>query len=749
MVASDPNKSLDPLASKFVESNVAEIYLDGVRIAYVPVDQDKELYESVKNFYTPSAKTMYDLALLENKNGVHAFDLRLAMEKHNNPNHYHQKLAKGDRLFIFEDKFFSHLIGEQIDGVFYNITDTEQTDERAAENFNLEVLKMRQELNDNRLKYQQDIGYSKKLLQKSDLIKISLDGELFSILPFSEGITSSNIYDKLKGKLPTLQNEFVIVQNMDKNSSVKIKNINYEFKIKQNDAINLISQGIYQKIINSYDTTESSALMNDVRESDAVKVYYDGTLNLLLSPNFAFSKQKIFNKIRNSSNFYKLYIGLDTNQNNDNGWILRTYDAATLFSDSENIIAYESNIVHMYSEQYIRDNFLNISNEQDLLSDKGYAYSINENRNPELAANTIEAESLEQINTEIMSDVRKKNIDYVSSQSNGSLNYVLKDMTSKLRVINGAVMFPGTYPIADKARLKDLIDLAGVVKSKAASNILLSESIKENDTLVLSEPKIFRLDGLATNETILSGEYYVTVPRAINQSINGFIELSGEFMVPGNYPFSREESLQEVIQRAGGLADTAYPLGAVLERESIRSQEKESNNILAGQLEASVLTLAQSDLEGVGEQIKAVLGFSQQLRNLPTTGRMTINIMDSNDNLYLQDGDKLMLPKRPSHVSVIGAVQRMTVASYSPNKTYKDYIFSAGGLTKMADIRKAYLLLPNGESRLVDNNTVIPVGTVVVVPPKIDKLSILGLTDIISRVMGNIATSILAINNVN
>jgi hypothetical protein len=37
----------------------------------------------------------------------------------------------------------------------------------------------------------------------------------------------------------------------------------------------------------------------------------------------------------------------------------------------------------------------------------------------------------------------------------------------------------------------------------------------------------------------------------------------------------------------------------------------------------------------------------------------------------------------------------------------------------------------------------------VVVPPKTDKLSILGLTDIISRVMGNIATSVLAINNVN
>ena len=97
------------------------------------------------------------------------------MEKHNNPNNYHQKLASGDRLFIFEDKFFSQLIREQIDGVFYDITGTEQTDERAVENFNLEVLKLRQELSNNKLKYQQNIEYSKKLLQKSDLIKISLD----------------------------------------------------------------------------------------------------------------------------------------------------------------------------------------------------------------------------------------------------------------------------------------------------------------------------------------------------------------------------------------------------------------------------------------------------------------------------------------------------------------------------------------------------------------------------------------------
>ena len=91
----------------------------------------------------------------------------------------------------------------------------------------------------------------------------------------------------------------------------------------------------------------------------------------------------------------------------------------------------------MFSDNFIRDNFLNISDKQVLLDDDAYVNSIYENINPELAANTIDAESLDQINTKIMSNVRKKNIGDEASQSNGSLDYVLKSMTSSLRVING------------------------------------------------------------------------------------------------------------------------------------------------------------------------------------------------------------------------------------------------------------------------------------------------------------------------
>ncbi|MDB2537318.1 SLBB domain-containing protein [Amylibacter sp.] len=744
LVATDPNKSFDPFVSKLVESNIAEIYLDGVRIAYVPVNKAKELYESIKGFYTPSAKTVYDLALIENSAGVNAFDLKLALLAHNPKTYHHKKLNKGDRLFIFEDKFFNELISEQNGGTYYDMAEIEGADNLDDINANLEALKLRQNLKDKNLKYSEDLNYTRKILQKSNIVKIKLNEMLFSILPYSEGMTSSDIINKLKGRLPELINEFTIIKDINLNTNPQIKNLNDEFVIKQNQIITFISKNSYRQLINDYNSSFNTPLINDVQDSDVVKVYYDKKLLLLLASNNAVSNLKILNEVIDTQEFYKLYIGFSSKENNEKTWALRSYDASTFFSDSQNIILGASSVVNLFSEKYIREKFVNSLDSKELLKDD-VKLLINDNKSAEIEDEKIKIDSLNQIKPEII-----KNKTKVSGQRNfNDSDYITKSMESNLRFISGSVMFPGTYPVANKIKLKDLVEVAGLISSKASSNVVVTKSLKENDILVKLTPEVFKLNSLIENETALSGEFYVDVPKAVNSAVSGFINLSGEFFIPGDYAFARSENLSEIIQRAGGITDTAYPLGAVLERISIKAQEKSSNDILAGQLEASVLTLAQSDIEGVGDQIKAVLGFAQQLRSLPTTGRMTINIMDPNNNLYLQDGDKLMLPKRPSHVSVIGAVQRTTVASYSQNKTYKDYISSAGGLTKMADIRKAYLLLPNGESRLLDKNTVIPVGSVVVVPPKIDKLSILGLTDIVSRVLGNIATSILAINNVN
>jgi len=138
------------------------------------------------------------------------------------------------------------------------------------------------------------------------------------------------------------------------------------------------------------------------------------------------------------------------------------------------------------------------------------------------------------------------------------------------------------------------------------------------------------------------------------------------------------------------------------------------------------------------------------LRNQEVTGRLTVNVTlpDPTSPIYLENGDKLIIPKRPSHVSVIGSVQKDTIVSYSAQKSFSDYVSSSGGTNKIADLKRAYVLLPNGESTSANENAIIPPGSVIVIPPKTDRLSVLGLTDIVSRVLGNIATSVLAINNV-
>ena len=65
-------------------------------------------------------------------------------------------------------------------------------------------------------------------------------------------------------------------------------------------------------------------------------------------------------------------------------------------------------------------------------------------------------------------------------------------------------------------------------------------------------------------------------------------------------------------------------------------------------------------------------------------------------------------PKRPAHVSIIGSVQKDTVASYSSDKRLSAYLSAAGRANRIADLKRTYILLPNGESTTADENIIIP-----------------------------------------
>ena len=734
LVSENPNISLNPLISKIIASNVAEIYLDGKRIAYVPIAQDQEFYEVISNFYTPNPKTVYELALIENNNNINAFDLKRTMS-----NLHSQKLSKGDRLFIYESKFFNDLLLTTASDEKSIVQGTQQN--ISADANNVEAIMLQQAIEEENNKYLESIMNSHKILQQANLVNIRLDGELFTYLPYVKGISSSFILKKLRGRFPILVNEFAVVQNINGGKPPEIKNLNNPFEIKQDEEINFISSKNYRFIIKNYDNLIETNLLSDLKVSNAVKVYYDGVLILLLAPNYRPSELELFEKYSKKSDLYKLYVSVKTTNSKNGTWDYLTFGSEEFFSASNNLLLGASNSVNLFSNNFIKNNFIN-----DSANINGVDFNINSKiKNQDTIVN-IPISIVPDGNLE-GGKIAKE----IPLNENRLLNTQLKIMKNSLRTISGSVQFPGAYPVAKKIRLSNFLSTAGLIEDTAKSNIIITEAINQKDRLTKGNPKNINLNDASLNKVELSGLYYLDIPLAINNAITGIIDLKGEILVPGKYSFTRSETLQDIIIRAGGLSDVAFPLGAILQRDSAKELEKQSNNILADQLEASILNLAQSSLEGAGDQVKVVLGYATQLRNQPTLGRMALNILNKNPSvpIFLEDGDKLTIPKRPSHVSIVGSVQRSTIATYVQGQNFNDYLQLAGGLTSIADSRKAYLLLPNGESRQLNKSTIIPVGSVIIVPPKLDRLSILGGTDIISKVFNNISKSFLSIQNVD
>lgn len=336
------------------------------------------------------------------------------------------------------------------------------------------------------------------------------------------------------------------------------------------------------------------------------------------------------------------------------------------------------------------------------------------------------------------------------------LSKAVETLRAAGRFISGAVRQPGQYPVAADLSLDLFLRVAGGALPNAdLKNVILrTYVVSRNGEIDLQQPKRIDLTAVSPASIKLSGTYDIQIPTLVNNALSGVVTLTGQVQRPGNYTVGRDETLHDIIERAGGFTEVAYPLGAVLTRQSLKEEQTRANLTLARQVEQSILSLSQNASAEQNQQIPAVIGLANQLRTLSGSGRQIVNAaLKSGENpVFLENGDLLFIPKRPSHVSVIGSVYNEVSAVYAPYKTTRDYISEAGGTSKIADSKNVYMVLPNGQSEPIGDidsaNLIIPPGAVLIVPPKVDKLSPLGLSRVVSDILSNIATSLLAINAV-
>lgn len=323
------------------------------------------------------------------------------------------------------------------------------------------------------------------------------------------------------------------------------------------------------------------------------------------------------------------------------------------------------------------------------------------------------------------------------------------DMDAPRVEIRGEVLRPGSYPLSEGMTAAQLVRMAGGFKRDALEETadLISYRVV-NGTKVESErtdvhigDAVDKADS-AADENLKAGDVLTIHQITGWNDIGSSITIEGEVAHPGSYGFEDGERLSDVLRRAGGFRDTAYPAGAVLIREQVRELEEKSRAELVRQIETSAAAARLSPNIGSGEQGGQLLLIQQQqeqilsrLKSQPATGRLVIHITQQIDHwagtsadIEVRRGDILRIPKRPGFVLVSGQVYNASAITFTPGRSAGWYLQHAGGATAAANRKDIFVIRANGSvvgrrsGEWFDHDvlsTRLQPGDVVVVPQKI------------------------------
>jgi polysaccharide export outer membrane protein len=308
---------------------------------------------------------------------------------------------------------------------------------------------------------------------------------------------------------------------------------------------------------------------------------------------------------------------------------------------------------------------------------------------------------------------------------------------SKIVRISGAVHFPGEYPYTDSMVLTDLLRAAGGTKDSA---YLLDAEITR---IGIEKGKSALVQHVRVDQSVLTEQNKASSFKLSpydSLSIKPIplwregesIEITGEVNFPGTYSIKIGETLLDVIKRAGGLTDRAFPDGAIFSRENLRVKENEQRERLIAQLEADLATstLAATDSEEALQAQSAARAMLSRLRNQKSQGRLVIDLSKiltdrEGAGLLVKDEDKLYLPSTPYAVSVSGEVQFPSSHIFQEGLEVNDYLNRSGSYTQNADKSRTFVVKANGSVMTQGGNAwfgksqgrgSISAGDVIVVP---------------------------------
>lgn len=189
------------------------------------------------------------------------------------------------------------------------------------------------------------------------------------------------------------------------------------------------------------------------------------------------------------------------------------------------------------------------------------------------------------------------------------------------------------------------------------------------------------------------------------------VRIEGEVQHAGIYSAEPGESLRHLVERAGGLTPNAYLFGSELTRESARIVQQQRLDDYVTQLElatdragaaSAAGAITSTDQAANAASLAATQLLVNRLRQLRASGRVVLPLtpdaagVDSLPNLPVEDGDRFIIPPRPSSVNVVGAVYEQSTFLFDSQRRVYGYLKEAGGANRDADPKHAFVIRADG-----------------------------------------------------
>ena len=220
--------------------------------------------------------------------------------------------------------------------------------------------------------------------------------------------------------------------------------------------------------------------------------------------------------------------------------------------------------------------------------------------------------------------------------------------------IDGEIARPGEYQLFKNMRISDLIFMAGGLQRGAytlTAEVARRLPGKEIELIYLDLEKM--KNGGSGEDILLAEDDYVFIRRIPSWELNNFVSITGEVEFPGKYAlYRKDETLYDLIRRAGGLTPEAYAFGTVFIRGEIEDKLKRMN--LPGILDRS--NPVRFDSAGNYSQTSILKYNPGELSRLIIDVDLILASKGEEGDVTLQMGDEVYIPPRPSGVQVTGAV---------------------------------------------------------------------------------------------